>query len=126
MAKKQGKNEFWRKLRHKSGCCCFGWAVYVPWAFYMGIWALYNPKLPKWPLIGVCLISRVIGQLKVKKRREGEGGNAAYYARIAHSRCLQSEVEVRVTQLPAGEFRRRAAQQRACATARVQVLVWCA
>ena len=50
---KAGKNEFWRKLRHKSGCCCFGWAVYAPWAFYMGIWALYNPKLPIWPLIGL-------------------------------------------------------------------------
>ena len=48
-----GKNEFWRKLRHKSGCCCFGWAVYAPWTFYMGIWTLYNPKLPKWPLIGL-------------------------------------------------------------------------
>jgi hypothetical protein len=24
-----------------------------PWAFYMGICALYNPKLPIWPLIGL-------------------------------------------------------------------------
>jgi hypothetical protein len=52
MAGKQ-KNEFWRELRHKGGCCCFGWSVYAPWAFYMGIWALYNPKLPIWPLIGL-------------------------------------------------------------------------
>jgi hypothetical protein len=27
--------------------------MYAPWAFYMGIWALYNPKLPIWPLIGL-------------------------------------------------------------------------
>jgi hypothetical protein len=27
--------------------------MYAPWAFYMGIWALYNPKLPLWPLIGL-------------------------------------------------------------------------
>jgi hypothetical protein len=26
--------------------------VYAPWAFYMNIWALYDPKLPIWPLIG--------------------------------------------------------------------------
>ena len=35
MAGKQGGNKFWRELRHK------------------GIWALYNPKLPIWPLIGL-------------------------------------------------------------------------
>jgi hypothetical protein len=58
MAGKQ-KNEFWRELRHKGGCCCFGWAMYAPWAFYMGIWALYNPKLPIRPFIA-SLISRVI------------------------------------------------------------------
>jgi hypothetical protein len=52
MADKQ-ENEFWRELRHKGGCCCFGWAMYTPCAFYMGIWALYNPKLPIWPLIGL-------------------------------------------------------------------------
>jgi hypothetical protein len=52
MAGKQ-ENNFWRELRHKGGCCCFGWAMYAPWAFYMGIWALYNPKLPIWPLIGL-------------------------------------------------------------------------
>jgi hypothetical protein len=34
MAGKQ-KNEFWRELRHKGGCCSFGWAMYAPWAFYM-------------------------------------------------------------------------------------------
>ena len=50
---KAEKNKFWRELRHKGGCCCFGWSVYSPWAFYMGIWALYNPKLPIWPLIGL-------------------------------------------------------------------------
>ena len=44
---KAGKNEFWRKLRHKSDCCCFGWAVYAPWACYMNLRALYNPKPPK-------------------------------------------------------------------------------
>ena len=27
--------------------------MYAPWAFYTGIWALYNPKLPIWPLIGL-------------------------------------------------------------------------
>jgi hypothetical protein len=27
--------------------------VYAPWVCYMGIWALYKPKLPKWPLIGM-------------------------------------------------------------------------
>ena len=47
MAKKQGENNFWRKLRHKGGCCCFGWAVYAPWVCYMDIWALYNPNTPK-------------------------------------------------------------------------------
>jgi hypothetical protein len=47
------KNEFWRELRHKGGCCCFGWSVYAPWAFYMSIRALYNPKPPIWPLIGL-------------------------------------------------------------------------
>ena len=44
---KAEKNEFWRKLRHKGGCCCFGWAVYAPWVCYMDIWALCNPKPPK-------------------------------------------------------------------------------
>jgi hypothetical protein len=46
IAKKQ-KNNFWRKLRHKSDCCCFGWAVYAPWACYMDIRALYTTKPPK-------------------------------------------------------------------------------
>jgi hypothetical protein len=46
MAKKQ-KNEFWLKLRHKSDCCCFGWAVDAPWAWYMEIRALYTTKPPK-------------------------------------------------------------------------------
>jgi hypothetical protein len=27
--------------------------VYAPWAFYMGIWVLYNFNLPIWPLIGL-------------------------------------------------------------------------
>ena len=27
--------------------------MYAPWAFYTGIWALYNPKLHIWPLIGL-------------------------------------------------------------------------
>ena len=47
---KAGKNEFWRKLRHKSDCCCFGWAVYAPWACYMNLRALYVSKLAKCPL----------------------------------------------------------------------------
>ena len=51
--RKTERNEFWRELRHKGDCCCFRWAMYAPWAFYMGIWALYNPKLPIWPLIGL-------------------------------------------------------------------------
>ena len=30
------------------------WVVCVcPMGVYMGIWALYNPKLPIWPLIGL-------------------------------------------------------------------------
>ena len=40
-------NDFLLELRHKGGCCCFGWAVYGPWVCYVGIWALYNPKPPK-------------------------------------------------------------------------------
>ena len=32
---KTEKNDFWRKLRHKGDYCCFGWAVYAPWACYM-------------------------------------------------------------------------------------------
>jgi hypothetical protein len=50
MAGKQ-KNEIWRELRHKGGCCCFGWAVYAPWACYMNLRALYVSKLEKCPLI---------------------------------------------------------------------------
>jgi hypothetical protein len=42
MAKKQ--KEFGHKLRHKSDCCCLGWAVYAPWACYMNLRALYNPN----------------------------------------------------------------------------------
>ena len=51
MAKKQEKNEFWRKQRHKGDCCCFGWAVYAPWACYMNLRTLYVSKLAKCPLI---------------------------------------------------------------------------
>ena len=47
---KAEKNEFWRKLRHKSDCCCFGWAVYATWACYMNLRALYVFKLAKFPL----------------------------------------------------------------------------
>ena len=47
---KAEKNEFWRKLRHKSDCCCFGWAVYAPWACYMNLRTLYVSKLAKCPL----------------------------------------------------------------------------
>jgi hypothetical protein len=46
-------DEFWRELSYKGGCCCFGWAIYALWACYMDIRALYNPKPPKWPLIGL-------------------------------------------------------------------------
>ena len=48
IAKKQ-ENEFWRKLklRHKSDCCCFGWAVYAPWACYV----LYEPTNANWRII---------------------------------------------------------------------------
>jgi hypothetical protein len=46
------KNNFWRKLRHKGGCC-FGWAVYAPWACYMAQWTLCVSKVAKCPL--VCL-----------------------------------------------------------------------
>ena len=51
MAGKQ-KNEYWHEPRHKGGCCCFEWAVYAPWACYMPLRALYNPKPPTWPLVG--------------------------------------------------------------------------
>jgi hypothetical protein len=44
MTKKQ-KKEFWRELRHKSGCCCVGCAVYAPWACYMNLKTLYISKL---------------------------------------------------------------------------------
>ena len=50
MARKQEKNKFWRELRHKGGCCCFGWAVYAPWACNMNLRALYAFKLAKCPL----------------------------------------------------------------------------
>ena len=49
--RKAGKNEFWRELRHKSGCCCFGWAVYAPCACYMNLRALCVSKLAKCLLI---------------------------------------------------------------------------
>ena len=47
---KAEKNELWRKLRHKSDCCCVGWAVYAPWACYMNLRTLYLSKLAKCPL----------------------------------------------------------------------------
>ena len=62
MAKKQ-KNEFWRKLRHKSDCCCFGWAVYAPWACYMNLRALYVSKLAKCPL--TCLADLAGDQARI-------------------------------------------------------------
>ena len=79
MAKKQ-KNEVWRKLRHKSGCCCFGWAVYAPWACYMNLRALYVSKLAKCPL--TCLAD-LAGDLK---RIVSSGLSAhvpAYYSGLA-------------------------------------------
>jgi hypothetical protein len=47
------KNGFWREPRHKGGYCCFEWAVCALWACYMSLRALYNPKPPIWPLIGL-------------------------------------------------------------------------
>ena len=47
---KAEKKAFWRKLRHKSDCCCFGWALYAPWACYMNLRTLYVSKLAKCPL----------------------------------------------------------------------------
>ena len=41
------KNAFWRELRHKGGYCCFGSAVYAPWACYMDVRTLYTTKSPK-------------------------------------------------------------------------------
>ena len=41
--------------------------MYAPWAFYVGIWALYNPKLPIWPLIG---LPDLAGDLWVKWQME--------------------------------------------------------
>ena len=64
MAKKQEKNEFWRKQRHKGDCCCFGWAVYAPWACYMNLRTLYVSKLAKCPLI--CLAD-LAGDLKMHR-----------------------------------------------------------
>ena len=49
--KKTEKNELWRELRHKSGCFCFGWALYASWAFYMNLRTLHVSKLAKCPLI---------------------------------------------------------------------------
>jgi hypothetical protein len=57
----------WRELRHKGGCCCFGfrWAVYAPWACNTAILALYNPIQVKcrlatwvgrWPLIALVIL----------------------------------------------------------------------
>ena len=62
MAGKQ-KKEFWRELRHKSGCCCFGWAVYAPWACYMNVRTLHVSKLAKCLLIcpGDLVGDRLVG-----------------------------------------------------------------
>jgi hypothetical protein len=54
MAEKQKNKEFWRELRHKGGCCYFGWALYATWACYMTLWELCVSKLPKCPLI--CMV----------------------------------------------------------------------
>ena len=59
MAGKQEK-EFWRELRHKCGCCCFGWSVYASWAFYMGIYGHYTTPNCQYGCLLACLISRVI------------------------------------------------------------------
>ena len=50
MAGKQ-KNECWCELRHKDCYCCFGWAVYAPWACYMALWILCVSKLATCHLI---------------------------------------------------------------------------
>ena len=50
---KAGKNAFLDELRHKGGCCCFGWAVYVPWACYMNLRVLCVSKKAQCPLIGM-------------------------------------------------------------------------
>ena len=57
--KRKQKNKFWRELRHKGGCCCFGWSVYVPWAF---IWAYGHCTTPncQYGHLLTSLISRVI------------------------------------------------------------------
>ena len=50
MAGKQKNISFrfvWRELRHKSGCCCFGWAVFASWACYMNLRTLYVSELAK-------------------------------------------------------------------------------
>jgi hypothetical protein len=49
--KSEKKKGFWRELRHGDFSCCVGWAVYAPWACYMGLWILCVSSLAKCPLI---------------------------------------------------------------------------
>ena len=72
---KAGENEFWRKLRHKSDCCCFGWAVYAPWACYMNLRALYNPKRPKSAL--TCQADLAADQHQHQRETQGRGGGGS-------------------------------------------------
>jgi hypothetical protein len=77
---KAEKNEFWRKLRHKSDCCCFGWAVYAPWACYVNLRALYVSKLAKCPL--TCLAD-LAGDLPFASRK-----NASFETSYSNSRVI--------------------------------------
>ena len=77
MAKKQEKNKFWRKQRHKGDCCCFGWAVYAPWACYMDIRTLYTTKPPKRAL--ACLVDLAADPDGAKITREIRQANKRPY-----------------------------------------------
>ena len=78
---KAEKDEFWRKLRHKSDCCCFGWAVYAPWACYMNLRALFVFvfKLAKCPLTCLAdLAGDLLGKATTTTNgNENENGNKA-------------------------------------------------
>ena len=52
--------------------------MYAPWAFYMGIWALYNSKLPIWPLIG---LPDLAGDLS-NARRDRKRNNVTLVLRV--------------------------------------------
>ena len=64
MPKHTGGNGSWRELRHKSAFCCFGWALYVPWACYMNLRTLHVhvSKLAKYPRICLADLAGDLGE----------------------------------------------------------------